>query len=117
MATLAPLIATYAAVLKYACSKLADGEVVSRSQFSAAALKWLREAAVHSTSAVGVVPSQLLVQHAVEALVEEGCLAALDEGAQLFYLFQLVLIEGEVSMAAQQPEQAIPFQLHPDPVF
>ena len=83
VATLAPLIATYAAVLKYACAKLADGVMLSRAQFSSEALRWLREAKGSSTSAVGAVPSQLLVQHAVEALVEEGCLIALDEGVPL----------------------------------
>lgn len=81
-ATLAPLIATYAAVLKYACAKLSAGEVMTRAEFSKAALKWLRDAAADNTSAISAVPSQLLVQHAVESLVEEGCLATVDEGMQ-----------------------------------
>jgi hypothetical protein len=82
-AALAPLIATYAAVLKYASAKLSGGEAMNRAQFSKAALKWLREAAAGSTSAISAVPSQLLVQHAVEALVEEGCLASFDDGARI----------------------------------
>lgn len=80
VATISPLVATYAAVLKFACSRLRDGEAHERAHFSTAALQWIRESSEEQTSAVGAVASQLIVQHAVEALVEAGCLQALQEG-------------------------------------
>ena len=80
VATIAPLVATYAAVLKFACVRLREGAAHGRADFSIAALRWIRESSEGQASAVGAVASQLIVQHAVEALVEAGCLQAQHEG-------------------------------------
>ena len=79
-ATLVPLAATYAAVLKFACAHLGDGKVMGRAEFSTASLRWIRESCEQRLSAMGPIPSQLVVQHAVEALVDAGCLLAHNEG-------------------------------------
>lgn len=80
VATVAPLVATYAAVLKFARERLDGGAVVVRAEMASAALRWIRESCEGRTSALGVSPSQLVVQHALEALVDAGCLQAQDEG-------------------------------------
>lgn len=80
-ATIAPLVATYAAVLRYACARLQVGVALGRAEFSTSALQWIRDACAERTSAVGAIPSQLIVQHAVEALIDAGCLQAQEDGA------------------------------------
>jgi hypothetical protein len=70
-ALLAPLVCTYAAVLDYMLQTPA-GEAVHRVVFMEMVLEWLQAGCEGQASAIGPVPSKLLVQHAVDSWTRFG---------------------------------------------
>ena len=78
-AALAPLICTYAFVLEYVLEHAA-AESMSCEALATSMLSALRAGCAGHASAVGPVPSKLLVQHALDAWVKAGTLQGVKDG-------------------------------------